>query len=206
MNSYSKNVNKMMPKNSYRIMEFLLRRPGRQYNVNQISRKLEISVGSAHKILSELSGRGIIKAVSMGNAIFNQLNLSNSEAKKMCELIFIESRNRVLDRNPAARIYAEEIQKFKPAKALILFGSILEKGENAKDVDVLFVIDSTADIKKVDSFTIEMSKIKSKPVVPLIMTEDDLRTKIRGKEEVTQNIITTGVVLGGEDTVVKCME
>ncbi len=196
----------MIPKNTFSVLDFLLRRPGRQYNVNQIARELEISVGSAHKILTELSGKEILKSVRMGNAVFHQLNLSSREARKLCELIFIEGRNSVLAKNPAARVYAEELQKFGAAKAIIMFGSILSRGMKAGDVDVLFVIDRPADVKKVNRFCLEASKVRAKPVVPLIMTEGDLKIKISEKDDVVADMIRTGVVLSGEDIVVSCMD
>ena len=50
----------MLSKNGVQIVEFLLRNPTSQYNVNQISRELKISVGSAHKILKYLYKKDIV--------------------------------------------------------------------------------------------------------------------------------------------------
>ena len=195
----------MISKNASRIMEFLLRRPGDKYNVNQIARELKISVGSAHSILTELAGRGIVTATRMGNAIFHRLDLSNEEASKLCELILIEGRNKALAEKPAAGVYAKELQRFRIAKAMILFGSILKKGVKAGDVDVLFLIRHPKDVEKVDRFCLEISKVRAKPVVPLVMVERDLKTKIKEKDDVVMSILRTGVVLSGDDVVVRCI-
>lgn len=192
----------MIPKNTFKILDFLLRSPGEQYNVNQIARRLKISVGSAHKILKALKSKEILVTRRFGNAIFYGLNLANEEAKKLCELILIENRNRSLGRNPIARLYAEELQKFKPVRAIVLFGSILTKGEKAGDVDVLFIIEMPADVKRVNAFCLEVSKIKARPIMPLIMTESDLASKIKEKNEVVLDIIKNGAVLSGEEVII----
>lgn len=180
----------MVPKNTQKIMLFLLRN-FELNNINQISKKLKISVGSAFKILKDLEIKNIIVISKLGNANYYKLNLKNKETIKLCELLLLEEKRSL---KGYAKIYADEIENFKGAELIILFGSVL-KNKSFNDVDVLFV---TNKIKIVTQFCLDISKVKTKPVVSLIMKKEDLIKEIKNKKEVILDIIRTGIVLNGE--------
>lgn len=180
----------MIAKNTKKILMYILKNPELN-NINQISRKLKISVGSAFKILKSLEESDIVVSSELGNAKYYQINLNNNEARKICELLLIEEKRKL---NKYAKIYADEIQDFKNAKLIILFGSILNNRE-FKDVDVLFITNKPREVTK---FCLELSKIRTKPVVPLILRKKDLIKEIKTKKEVIIDLIKTGVVLKGE--------
>ncbi len=194
----------MFSKNTMRIIGFLLKRPAGRYNVNQLSKELGISVGSAHKIVKALSKGKILKSENLGNAIFYALNLENKESRKICEIFLIEDKNKELAKNQIAKVYSTEIENF-PAKALVLFGSILTKKEKAADVDALFIIENRKKVEKVTNFCLEASKTKTKPIIPLIMTKGDLKIKLKEKNPVVMEIIKTGIVLSGEGLIVEVL-
>lgn len=189
---------KMIPKNKKKIINHLLRNPGLA-NMNQISKKLNISVGSVFKILKEFEKKEIVNVRQLGNANYYSLNLKNPEAEKICELIFIEERRNLKE---YAKLYAEEIKGFKEAKLIILFGSILEKKE-FNDVDVLFV---TEKINDVNEFCLEISKTKTRPVSPLILKKKDLIKEIENKKKSVLEIIKKGIVLKGDKTFLEIMK
>ena len=180
----------MIPKNTKKIILYLLRNL-ELVNINQISQKLDISVGSAFKILKSLEKSEIIKSDKLGNAIFYRINLASEEAVKLSELLLIEER-RMLKGYP--KLYADEIKNFEGAELIILFGSVLNNKE-FNDVDVLFL---TNKVKEVSKFCLNLSKIRTKPVVPFILTREDLIKEIKNKKEVIINILKTGIILKGE--------
>ena len=173
-------------------MNFLLKNvEGLGYNINQLSKLNGISVGSAFKILKTLEKDNIILRKKISNASHYKLNLNNPETIKLCEILLLtEKRN--LKGYP--KIYADEIIKFEDAKIVIIFGSIL-KGKEFNDIDVLFI---TSQIKKVSNFCLDISKVRTKPVVPLIMRRDDLIKAIKQKKEAILNILKEGIVIKGE--------
>ena len=181
---------KMIAKNTKKILIYLLRNL-ELVNINQISKRLGISVGSAFKILKGLEERGIVLPLNLGNAKFYKLNLENEETTRLCEFLLIEERK--LARG-YIKLYLDEIKKFKNAELIILFGSILEN-KDFNDVDVLFVANKP---KEVTKFCLELSRIRTKPVVPLILEKKDLIKEIKNKKEVILNILKTGVILKGE--------
>jgi len=182
----------MIPKNTEKVVLFLLKNVDKLgYNINQISKLNDISVGSAFKILKELEKNKILLKKEINNASHYKLNLNNYETIKLCELLILgEKRN--LRRY--AKVYADEIINFEQADFIILFGSVL-KGDDFNDVDVLFV---TNQLKKVNDFCLEISKVRTKPVVPLILKKEDLIKEIRQKKESLLDIIKKGVILKGE--------
>jgi len=182
-------------KNTKKILYHLLRNlPDK--NINQIARELEISVGSAFKILKKLEKDRIISVKEMGNARYHRLNLRNPETIKLCELLLLEEKRAL---GGYAKIYSDEIEKFKDAELIMVFGSVL-KNKKFNDVDILFL---TGKVKKVSDFCLEMSKTKSKPVSPLILKKQDLINEIKEGRDSILDIIKTGVVLRGESVFVE---
>jgi len=182
----------MIPKNTEKIVLFLLKNIDELgYNINQISKLNNISVGSAFKILKEFEKNKILLKKEINNASHYKLNLNNYETVKLCELLILGEKRNL---KGYAKVYADEILKFEQADFIILFGSIL-KGNDFNDVDVLFV---TNQVKKVNDFCLEISKVRTKPVVPLILKKNDLIKEIRQKKESILDIVKKGVILKGE--------
>src|SRR3989344_583364 len=180
-------------KNTNKVIDFLLRNIDKVgFNVNQLSKNIKISVGSAHKILHELKKEEIVIITDMKSSIYYKLNLNNPDTIDICKLILRENKKHL----PSyIKIYVEEIEKFKEAEIIILFGSILNK-KDFNDVDVLFI---TNKIKEVNLFCNEISKIRTKPINPLIMKLDDFTKNIKNKNNVILEIINKGVIINGEE-------
>ncbi len=189
---------KMIPKNTIKIMNYLLRN-FELSNINQISKKLNISVGSVFKILNKLEKNNIVLVRKIGNASYYSINLKNQEAIKLSELILLEEKRNL---KGYSKIYADEIKDFKNANLIILFGSIL-KNKEFNDVDILFV---TNKVKEVNKFCLEISKIRTKPLVPLILKKSDLIKEIKNKRESILEIIKTGVIIKGESVLLEVVK
>lgn len=182
----------MIPKNTKKIILYLLKNL-ELVNINQISKKLNISVGSAFKILRSLEKDKIVLANNLGNAKFYQINLENEETIKWCEVLLFEDKRNL---KGYSKIYGEEIQKYENAELIILFGSVLNN-KDFNDVDVLFI---TNNPKEVIKFCLNLSKIRTKPIIPLILKKEDFIKEIKNKKEVILEIIKTGVLLKGQIT------
>ena len=171
---------------------FMLRNTNKfGYNINQIAKLNKISVGSAFKILKELEKDKIIVKNEISNASHYKLNFENPETMKLCEFLLLAEKRNL---KSYAKVYADEIIKFKDAEIIVIFGSIL-KGKEFNDVDVLFI---TNQVKKVNAFCLELSQIRTKPVVPLIMKQEDLIKAVNQEKEAILSMIKEGIVLKGE--------
>jgi len=193
-------VNKMIPKNTSKIILHLLKDMDEfGHNINQVSRKLGISVGSAFKILKSLERSGIVYHREISNASYYRLELDNPETIKVCELLLLGQKRGL---KGYARIYADEISAFEDAEMIILFGSILHKTA-FNDVDALFL---TNQVKKVKKFCLELTKIRTRPVMPLILTKKDLEHAILEKKEAVASLLREGIVLKGESVFLEVMK
>ena len=182
----------MIPKNTVRVIMYLLRNIEEYgYNINQIAKLNKISVGSAFKILKELEKDKIIIKKEISNASHYKLNFDNPETIKLCELLILAEKRNL---KGYGKLYADEVVRFKGAEMIILFCSVL-KGKEFHDVDVLFLTHQT---KKVNDFCLEVSQIRTKPVVPLIMKKEDLIKAMRNKKEAILDMMKEGIVLKGE--------
>ena len=188
----------MIPKNTKKIILYLLRNL-ELVNINQISKKLSISVGSAFKILKDLEKSNIVVSSSLGNAKFYQINLNNEDTMRWCEILLSEERRNL---KGYSKIYAEEIKKFEHSELIILFGSVLNN-KDFNDIDVLFITNKP---KEVTKFCLNLSKIRTKPVVPLILKKEDLIKEIKNKKEVVLNILKTGIILRGESVFIEVLK
>lgn len=190
----------MIPKNTAKLLRFLLRNTEKiGYNSNQIAKFLKISVGSSFKILKDFEKDTIVTAQAIGNAVYYNLNLDNSETSKLCELLLLEEKRHLIG---YAKLYAESIKEFDKADLIVLFGSVLTKKE-FNDVDVLFV---TNKVKEVHAFCLEISKIRTRPVVPLILNKEDLIKELKNRKEAIVSLIKEGIILKGESVFVEIIK
>ena len=190
----------MIPKNTAMIVMFLLRNTDKfGYNINKIAKLNNISVGSAFKILKELEKDKLIIKNEISNASHYTLNFDNPETTKLCELLLLAEKRSL---KGYAKLYADDIIKFKDAEMVVIFGSVL-RGKDFNDVDVLFI---TNQVKKVNNFCLEISKVKTKPVVPLIMKREDLIKALKQKKEAIINLMKEGIVLKGESLFLEVMK
>lgn len=190
----------MIPKNTASVIMYLLRNIGDfGYNINQIAKLNKISVGSAFKILKDLEKDKIIIKKEISNASHYRLNFDNQETIKLCELLLLAEKRNL---EGHVKIYADEIVNYEDAELIIIFGSVL-RGKEFNDVDVLFL---TNQVKKVNDFCLEISKVRTKPVVPLIMNEEDLVREMKNKNEAILGMVKEGIVLKGESIFVEVVK
>jgi len=191
LNNYSL-ILKMIPNNTKKVIMYLLRNIDKLgNNINQIAKLNKISVGSAFNILKDLAKDKIIIKMKISNASHYKLNFDNPETIKLCELLLLTEKRNLKGH---AKLYADEVVKFKDAEMIILFGSVL-KGKEFNDVDVFFLTNQT---KKTNNFCLEISKVRTKPVVPLMMRKEDLIKAIKNNKEAILGMVKEGIVLKGE--------
>ncbi len=204
---YSQKVNKLSLKmNKEKLLAFMLRNIIEKYSINQLAKEIKISVGSAHKVLKELEKREVVTAEKLANAIFYKINLKNHETRKLCELLLVKDNVQKLKENKYAKIYAEDLKQLeKLSEIIILFGSIITKKEKAQDVDVLFIANKNKAEELIDKCA-EISKSRTKIINPLIMTLKDFKDRLNEKDAVIINILRGGIILFGEDELVKLLQ
>ncbi|HLD05990.1 MAG TPA: helix-turn-helix domain-containing protein [Candidatus Nanoarchaeia archaeon] len=187
-----------LTENEARVMDFLVRNIKERNSINQVAKKLRLSPNGAYKILKKLEKANAIMPEKIGNAVYYKVNYNDEIGKKLAEVVLVQN-----DLNNYAKVQADDLRQLKGyALSGILFGSVLKKGKEANDIDVLLVLES-GKFREINKRLEEIKERKPKKMHDIMMTKEDLAKNIRKGDEVTLSIIKTGKVLWGFETIVE---
>lgn len=188
------------PQYEGKVLGFLTRHFSEKYSINQLAKRVGMTPRGAYKLLKRLEAEGIVVPQKLGNAIFYSINFASDLARKKAELALFEEI-----RLPYARAQAKDLERLRPfVLAAMLFGSVLEKGEKAGDIDVLAVI-REKDYASFNKALGELRRLKPKPIQPVIQTPEDLVRNLKKPDKVILEILRTGKVLWGHEIIVNAI-
>ena len=169
------------------------------YNSRNISKKVKISHAGAFKILKKLGKKELVNPKKIGRAIIYSINKENLLALKEVEIALItESQN-----------YKRWIEEFKALKEkadfVILFGSILKKERDARDIDLL-VIAKNENFKSIKKFASERQNFLSKKIHLILQTSEEFKQDVEKRNKMILEIIKTGNVLFGQDKFIEILK
>lgn len=186
----------MAPKHDPVMLRFLTRHFNERYSINQLAKQIGMTPKGAHKLLRRLEQEGVVRPEKLGNAIFYALNFGSDMARKKAELSLFEGI-----RLPYARAQAKDMERLRPfASMAVLFGSVLEKGDKAGDIDVLVVVEK----EKYKAFRQALSKlqsIKPKHIQAILQTSKELANSLKKPDPVVMNALKTGKFLWGQEII-----
>ena len=114
--------------NKTRILEFLYKNPDSEHNINQLSRLVGISVGSAFKILKEFEKNGYVGAKRRNNAFFYKIS-ANEKTRKAFDAIENERNEKIRHR---AKVMCTISANSNNQSTII---KLIEKGMDAARID-----------------------------------------------------------------------
>lgn len=190
----------MIINNEARVLNFLTRHFSERYSINQMAKELKLTPKGMHKLLKRLEQQGIVKSEKLANAVFYKVNFSSDLACKAAELSLFEDI-----KLPYVRAQVKDLDRLRSVvSAAVLFGSVLEKGEKARDVDILVILEKN----KYSVFQKELGKLqslKTKHLQTVMQTQDDLVRNIQKSDEVILEILRKGKVLWGHQIIVEAI-
>lgn len=190
----------MATENESKVLRFLTKHFDENYSINQLAKQLSMTPMGMHKLLKRLEQRDLVKQKELANAKFCHINFDSDIARKSAELALFEDI-----KQPFAKAQAKDMERLKPeVKAAILFGSVLNKGDKANDIDILVVFDK----KDYDAFQKklrELQKIKTKRINPVMQTPQDLINNLKKKDKIVLDAIKTGKILWGQQEIVEAI-
>lgn len=173
------------------------------YNSYNIKGKIGISGVGSLKLLRNLNEKGFLVSEKMGNAIFYKPNLKNEYLLKLLELIFLDYGNL----SSYAKGWINDLRLLAPySKAILLFGSVLRKGKEAKDVDVCFVLKSHDNYFKLQAKVNEINKKNRLKIHPLYLTQKDFEEKLKDRDGPLLEIVKTCTVVHGQELFVEVLK
>lgn len=145
-----------------------------------------------HKILRKLKGVKAVKPERIGNSIYYKVNLDEGICLKISEFVLAQN-----EFNSYEKVIEEDLKALESlTQSCILFGSVLKKGRDARDIDVLLIF-KKKNFKKVYQKLEEIKEMKPKKIHDIMMTKEDLVRNIKKNDEVVLDIIKKGKVLWG---------
>ncbi len=182
-------------------MKFILtifKNPKMKYNSSNLSKVLEISRMGCLKISKKLEKEDIIILKELGKAKFFSLNLSKEYVQNYISFLL----KREAEQSTAyVKVWINELRnKITKASIIILFGSVLTKGREAKDIDVMFVT-TQKNFEKLKEEIEEIKLISNKEIHPVYQLVDDLKNNLNKNDSVIINIIKGIVITGTEEFV-----
>ena len=175
----------------------ILKSPAMEYNSNSMAKVLGISRMGALKIAKKLEKEGIIILKELGKARFYKLNIDSDYVREYLKFLLKREAEQA---HPYVKVWIEDIRKIKSADAAILFGSVLRKYKEARDIDVLLIIEPKK-YKKVQKEIKEIDKLNTKKIHPMYQTKEDI---IRNLKKGDKPLISAmkGIVAFGEDIII----
>ena len=151
----------------------------------------------ALKIARKLEKENIIIPKEFGKAKFYSLNLESDYVRQYIKFLL---RREVETASPYIKVWISEIKKIKNADSAILFGSVLKKQKEAKDIDVMFITDQ----KRFSRLKEDLNNIASlniKKIHPIYQTKSDFIKNIKNSDKVVLNAVK-GIIIFGEEIII----
>lgn len=187
--------------NEMRFVLSVLKSPEVEYNSNNLAKHLGISAMGALKIAKKLENEKVIMFRQVGRAKIYKINFKNEYARQY--LKFLLSKE-VEQAQSYVKVWIREVKKIKNTHIAILFGSVLRRSKEAKDIDVLLVTDKKK-FSKLKKEVEGINLINIKKLHPIYQSKSDLENNIKKRNKVVLNAIK-GVVVFGEDALIKILE
>src|SRR3989338_3051023 len=175
----------------------IFKSPETEYNANSIAKLLGISSMGALKIAKRLENESIISSRALGKAKFYRLNL---ESDYVSDYVRFLLKREAEQAHPYVRVWIGEIRKLKSANAAILFGSVLNKLKEARDIDVVLITDQHK-FPKLRNEIEEVNKINAKRLHPIYQSKPDFVKNISKGDKVLLSA-AKGIVVFGEDAII----
>lgn len=187
--------------NEMRFVLAVLKRPEKEFNASSMARHLGMSAMGSLKIAKRLETNKILRSREMGKARFYNLDFSNDYARQYAMfLLKLEAEQAA----PYVKRWITELRKLKNADCAVLFGSVLENRQQAKDIDVLLITDGKrfpALQKEIE----ELNMINVEHLHPLYQTAEDFRKNLRKADKPLLSAIK-GIVAFGETEFIDVLE
>ena len=191
----------MLSQNEFKALNFLVRRPRERYSINELARQLDITPKGMHKLLKRLEEQAIVKQQRLANAVYYEINFASNKACKIAEFALIEDA-----KTPYVRMQVKDLERLHSlAEAVILFGSVLKKGEKANDIDILVILKKNQ-YKRFNEGLKELQSLKTKQIHTVLQTPEEIRANLKKADPVIEAAIKEGYVIWGQEIIVQTIK
>ena len=185
-----------------RVLVILLKEPFAMHTVTSIAKALNITRQGIWKTLNKLAENKIINLEYVGNAKTStatmKLNWINPITEKTLSLILTKESLK----QQRWRVNLAELGN--NASFLILFGSILNNSKEAKDIDILAVVNKKK-FKVIEEITSKVQQTQLKNIHLVDLTEREFSQELKKPNKAYLDAVKKGVILYGQDNFIQFM-
>jgi predicted nucleotidyltransferase len=187
--------------NEMRFILSILKSPEKEYNANSLAKHIGMSSMGALKIAKKLEKENILSSRKIGRANIYKINFDNDYAMQYIKFML----KREAEQTKAyVKRWIREVIKIKNAIATVLFGSVLRKEKEAKDIDVLIIVEKKG-FEKVKKEIGDINTLNEKKIHPLYQTREDLQKHIKEENKVVLDAVK-GIFIKGEDAIIEALQ
>jgi len=169
------------------------------YNANSISKILKISHVGAQKIFKRLKNENLVIDKKIGKSIIYKLNLEDNYVSQLISFLLADEANNF-------KRWKEEFKElFKKNRIVMMYGSAIKNYAQAKDIDVMIVIENK-DVKEVNDIFKKKEEILPKKIHSIKLTNQDLLENIKKKDKAIVDIVKNAIILYGQDKYVEILK
>ncbi len=179
---------------------YLVKHPFADVHVRGLEKELKISAAGISKIIKEEEREDLVQTENIGKAVIPKFIFSE-KGKLTAEFLIMKERE---DADPYLRRWSNELKEIKNANIILLFGSVLRKGEKANDIDVVFVT-TQKQFKELEKEIESKNSIGIKRIHPIYQTIEDLKRNLNKKDKIVIAGIE-GIIVRGEKELIKVLE
>ncbi len=179
--------------NVSKVLIYLFRNYKESFSINELARKIGITPKGTQKILLKLEDNQLVVKQKIANIIIYHLNFVNI---KIEDIVKYTLKSEKIPNN-YVKVIINDLQLLQQKTiAAFLFGSVLEKGLQAHDIDLCLVIqeDHYVVVKKLIQ---EFEIISPKRIHLLVQTKKDFSLNLQKNDSIIFEIIKKGYILWG---------
>jgi predicted nucleotidyltransferase len=192
----------VLTRNEQGLITYLWRNYTEQLSINELAKRTSITPKGAYIILKKNEKIGLVTKKTIANAVIYRLNYQDKKTKDVVEYALKSEQ----PPNSYVAVLEKDLQLLqKIADAAILFGSVLTKGLQANDLDVLVII-NPKHLPVLKAKIKEFESISPKKVHLIIQTKADMQKNLRKKDSVIIEVLQKGHILWGYDLLYQLIE
>lgn len=192
----------VLTRNEQRLITYLWRNYTEQLSINELAKRLGITPKGAYIILKKFEKAGLVTKKIIANAAIYRFNYQDQKTKDVVEYALKSEQ----PPNSYVAVLEKDLQPLQEITyAAILFGSVLTKGLQAQDLDVLAII-NPKNLSALRAKIKEFESISPKKVHLLVQTKGDMQKNLRKRDPVILEVLRKGHILWGYDLLYQFLE
>jgi len=187
-------------KTADKILTILVKEPFAEHTATSLARILGITRQGLWKTLSKLSEKEFISLKSIADTKKSAVNINLQFSPIAIKMLSLLLTKEAMNNQKWISNFAELEDK---VSFLILFGSILNNPKEAKDIDLIAILDNKSKFKQVDEIIAKIQKTQAKKIHLIDLTKEEFKEELKKQNKAYIDALKKGVILFGQDNFIK---